>query len=419
MSMKTVRLGGFVDENIQNINDNFSEVALNKADVSSIPTKTSQLTNDSGFATGVDIENKVDKESGKGLSSNDYTSQEKEKLAGIEESANYYSHPLSHPASIIVETNEKKFVSQSEKDTWGDKYTKSEVDNKFSMLETNIDWKESVNTFEDIAVTYPNPQDGWTVNVKDTDYTWRYNGTQWVVISANAVPKATAQVDGLMSKEDKSELGELTAKKHVHENTSVLDTITSVLVEGWNSAVTHISDAVKHITAEERTLWNGVENKVDKDGEKGLSSNDYTTAEKNKLAAVAPGAVKVEASVNGKIKINDVDTTVYELPVAADTLGGVKNGGNVTVNADGTMTAPAAEQGASVARIDFTADDANWGALVGNVYTLTLASGGKSPMGIYRKDGSVYCTVMADVQIDGSNIKITSYDKFEGYLLTI
>ena len=62
MSMKTVRLGGFVDENIQNINDNFSEVALNKADVSSIPTKTSQLTNDSGFATGVDIENKVEKE---------------------------------------------------------------------------------------------------------------------------------------------------------------------------------------------------------------------------------------------------------------------------------------------------------------------------------------------------------------------
>lgn len=49
-------------------------------------------------------------------------------------------------------------------------YTPNEVDNKLSALETNIDWKESVATYSDIATTYPNPVDGWTVNVKDTDY---------------------------------------------------------------------------------------------------------------------------------------------------------------------------------------------------------------------------------------------------------
>lgn len=81
-------------------------------------------------------------------------------------------------------------------------YTQAEVDNKFSALETNIDWKESVATYDDIATTYPNPDDGWTVNVKDTDYTYRYNGTSWVAISANAIPKATNSVDGLLSKED-------------------------------------------------------------------------------------------------------------------------------------------------------------------------------------------------------------------------
>ena len=92
---------------------------------------------------------------------------------------------------------------ESNKPNWDDKYTKSEVDNKLSAIETNIDWKESVDTFADIASAYPDPQDGWTVNVKDTDYTYRYSGEEWVVISANAIPKATQSVDGLLTKEDK------------------------------------------------------------------------------------------------------------------------------------------------------------------------------------------------------------------------
>ena len=45
---------------------------------------------------------KVEKESGKGLSSNDYTATEKSKLAGIAEKANNYVHPGTHPASMIT-----------------------------------------------------------------------------------------------------------------------------------------------------------------------------------------------------------------------------------------------------------------------------------------------------------------------------
>lgn len=99
--------------------------ALNK-----IPTKTSQLINNSGFITAADlpenatasntkpkmagtatvgIENafargdhvhpsdtkKVDKAEGMGLSSNDYTTAEKEKLAGVEAGANNYTLPAA------------------------------------------------------------------------------------------------------------------------------------------------------------------------------------------------------------------------------------------------------------------------------------------------------------------------------------
>lgn len=53
--------------------------------------------------------------------------------------------------------NQLKTDLENGKKVWDDKYTKSEVDNKFSTLETNIDWKEAVSTFDDIATTYPTP----------------------------------------------------------------------------------------------------------------------------------------------------------------------------------------------------------------------------------------------------------------------
>ena len=46
---------------------------------------------------------KVNTESGKGLSTNDYTTAEKQKLAGIAAGANNYVHPSTHPASMITD----------------------------------------------------------------------------------------------------------------------------------------------------------------------------------------------------------------------------------------------------------------------------------------------------------------------------
>ena len=48
--------------------------------------------------TTVDLTNYVEKETGKGLSTNDFTTAEKEKLAGIAEGANKYVHP-THTAA--------------------------------------------------------------------------------------------------------------------------------------------------------------------------------------------------------------------------------------------------------------------------------------------------------------------------------
>lgn len=165
---------------------------------------------------------------------------------------NQYVHPPTHPATMIVEDSTHRFVTDVEKVKWNDKYTKNEVDNKFSSLETNIDWKESVNTYSDIATKYPNPVDGWTVNVKDTDYTYRFNGTKWVAISANAIPKSTQTVDGLMSAVDKKKLDNISANanNYVHPSTHPATMITE--------DTTH-----KFVSDAEKTKWNDKYTKVE------------------------------------------------------------------------------------------------------------------------------------------------------------
>lgn len=67
------------------------------------------------------IANKVDKDGNKGLSTNDYTTVEKNKLAAIADNANNYVHPSSHPASMITTDTTHRFVTDTEKSNWGGK----------------------------------------------------------------------------------------------------------------------------------------------------------------------------------------------------------------------------------------------------------------------------------------------------------
>lgn len=177
------------------------------------------------------------------------SAEDKAKLDGIAEGANKYTHPATHSASMITQDAAHRFVSDTEKEGWNDKYSKNEVDNKLAALETKIDWKESVDTFADIATTYPEPEDGWTVNVKDTDKTYRYTGTEWIEISANAIPLATAELDGRMAAADKAKLDGIAAgaNKYVHPTyTQKTSGLYKVTVDGSG----HVSEAVPAMKAD-------------------------------------------------------------------------------------------------------------------------------------------------------------------------
>ena len=114
-----------------------------------VPTKTSELTNDSGYLVNTDIANlatkdevstKVDKVSGKGLSTNDYTTDEKNKLAGIaagaEVNVNADWTATSGDAMII---NKPTIPSKTSELTNDSNYiTSSAVDTKISSAIASV-----------------------------------------------------------------------------------------------------------------------------------------------------------------------------------------------------------------------------------------------------------------------------------------
>lgn len=74
------------------------------------------------------LKTKVSVESGKGLSTNDYTTAEKNKLAGIAAGANAYTHPSSHPATMITEDSTHRFVTDVEKQDFNNKISKDDYE---------------------------------------------------------------------------------------------------------------------------------------------------------------------------------------------------------------------------------------------------------------------------------------------------
>lgn len=147
--------------------------------------------------------------------------------------------------------------------------------------------------------------------------------------------KITTLIGSDANKSTRTIAAEELAKQLIPENAKEsLDTLAELAawiqqhpddVTAINAAISALQAVVAGIggTGEPATVaayvTQAISGKVDKVAGKGLSTNDYTTAEKNKLSGLAVGATKVEASANaGKIKINGTETTVVEFTTAAE-----------------------------------------------------------------------------------------------------
>ena len=136
---------------------------------------------------------------------------------------------------------------------------------------------------------------------------------------ANAIKQAKSYTDTTVTAE------QTRAEKAEQKLTSDLASEVERAKGAESANTTAIANEVERATGVEETLNSNITQlqaqKVDKVEGKGLSTNDYTTPEKNKLAAI-------EAEANK-----------YVLPAAtASALGGVKIGSNITLANGGTIS---------------------------------------------------------------------------------
>ena len=168
---------------------------------------------------------------------------------------------------------------------------------------------------------------------------------------ANAIKQAKSYTDTTVTAE------QTRAEKAEQKLTSDLASEVTRAKGAESANATAIANEVERATGVEETLNSNITQlqaqKVDKVEGKGLSTNDYTTPEKNKLAAieaeankyVLPAATTTTLGgiiVGDRLSIDDtgklVATYTYTLPTASSTvLGGVKTGSNIT-NTNGTIS---------------------------------------------------------------------------------
>ena len=137
-------------------------------------------------------------------------------------------------------------------------------------------------------------------------------------IKAYQLPTAGEELGGVKSGGSVTiKDGIITVKKDSHTHTvEYIENLQDKLNLKANSKDVYGKDNVYTKTE----VDNKINNKVEKVSGKGLSTNDYTTAEKTKLSKIAENANN------------------YVLPIAkSSAIGGIKSGGDIEVNSDGVV----------------------------------------------------------------------------------
>lgn len=246
-------------------------------------------------------------------------------------------------------------------------YNKSQVDSKFTSVYI---FKGSVDTIEDLPTEGNVIGDVWNVRRNDINYAWTSEG--WDALGGTA-ELASLTANGLMSKEDFAKLQGIEAGAQVNK----IETITKrVLLNAVNKNVTIPEDIKISDTepTEEEIIWLDPSENYDftfdgysqaqadarfvqKEEGKGLSTNDYTNADKTKVtnltnyvtggtgAVTDANAATITLSkknpVNGSastdtVVINKATTTTAGVMSAADKtkLDGLSNYDDSTITQD-------------------------------------------------------------------------------------
>lgn len=157
---------------------------------------------------------------------------------------------------------------------------------------------------------------GSNVSITESGGTFTFNATD------TTYSNATTTTSGLMSSTDKKVVDDVKALME-GQSDQLVDNLSDVLevLENWNEGTTLASELNK---------------KVDKVDGKGLSTNDYTTTEKNKLAGIASGA-EVNVQVDWTVTDTSSDAYIKNKPSIPENVSDLVNDAGYTTNT-GTIT---------------------------------------------------------------------------------
>lgn len=141
------------------------------------------------------------------------------------------------------------------------------------------------------------------------------------------------------------------------------------------------------------------------------------TAEKTKLSNIAANA---QVNVIETVKVNGTALTPSSKAVNIDLSGKVDKvtGKGLSTNDFTDAYKNKIDGAAAVEKKTFAAN--GWGTADSNGYfNMTIAASGKYPVKVMRNESGVYTEALVQTAVSGNNIIVTSEETFEGYLIVI
>ena len=233
----------------------------------------------------------------------------------------------------------------------GNIYTKAEVDAKVSSV---MRYKGSKDTYAELPSEGNEIGDVWNVVGADAvngvragdNFAW--NGTSWDNLGGAVVLDGYATKDDLSGKVDKVEGSRLMTSAEGEKLAGIATGAEVNIVKSVDDTEFTLDENgklnIKALGQDKITgLADALAGKVSTEAGKGLSSNDYTDAEKEKLGAIEAGS---QVNILEAISIGGTDAPIsdkkVDIPVAtAEKLGVVKSSSakdQIAVGADGIMS---------------------------------------------------------------------------------
>lgn len=257
---------------------------------------------------------KVDKEDGKGLSTNDYTTAEKNKLAGLK---NYELPTASSDVKGGIKVG-KGLAIDAETGVLNATGTEVKIDEAISNTSTNPVQNKVISAALDKkvdAVTGKVLSSNDYTNDEKTKLAGIAEGANKTIVDATLSETSTNPVQNqavnaaLSNKVSKEDGKGLSTNDFTTEEKDKL----AGIAEGANKTV--VDDKISTTSTnpiQNKVITTELNKKVNSVSGKGLSTNDYTTEEKTKLTGIAAGA---QVNVIESIKVNGTAQAITDKAV--------------------------------------------------------------------------------------------------------